>query len=1619
MTAESLQEVLGLDLLMGKASGVLEVKSNVVRVFISSTFSDMSHERDALLEKAYPELQVFCQGLGLVFEVVDMRWGVRDAITVDHMTTELCLREIKTCQTVSIGPAFTALVGNRYGYRPIPRVIQEKELELLLSKLSSDPEGVELLSMWFWKDSNSLPPTYILQPITTHLSHYDDTRPESKELRARDVTTWRNTETRLLQLLRQAALQAHTDGDFDGKQKHKFFKSVTEWEIEQGLLETQKNDANNVLFLRELHGLCRRVSQGQFSQFMDVTNEGLVDLEAQELVSSLKARISSVYSGKLNVHAVELKKGTINPQHREHAKYLECLCNQFITQMKQQIQRSATDVEGQKTWGWLLQEVNHHLVLSLAKCAVFCGRKDLLNRILESIRTSSSSIHRPVVVFGPSGIGKTALMCKLAQEACSTLGSGTVVVLRLLGTSPLSSEINLVLKSICFQICGAYGLPLPFTQTTNTHEDLVRFFHTTLSKASQQSKSLVIALDSLDQLSSTYNAHKLHWLPKEIPPNVHLIVSTLEKGYPMLEVLRGVIIEPQCFFEVGQLSPEQGGEMIDSYMTAVNRRLTSDQWELILGTFKACGHPLLLKLTLDAAKQWASYTPLSELQVATTTQEAVAQLFERLEKQHGKPLVSHALGYIVLSRHGLTEAELQDVLSLDDEVLADIYQYWPPPNMDIIRLPPLLWTRLRHDLAEYLVERQTEGIKVLGLYHRQFIKMVKKRYLAADHRTRRHSVLSDFFLGTWSLGNRKPVFLPSLQASLNADRKVAPQPLWFTLHVANQRKLHELPHHLLHSDRWEELQQEVIGNTEWLCSKILICGIASVITDLSMCAEHTKCPEIQLVCDTFLLLKPTLDFIDGQMDPSLFYTEVFARLHSLSKAYPALIGRLCSQCQSWFSSCANPILIPKCSFFQAPGGPLKTTLTGFQKGVTVMELYTEKGLLIVGSEDGRMIAWNLNDSAVIHTLLGHTAEVQCVRVVDKGNHCLSAARDNTLRLWNLLSGRQIYCIKEERTDTSINTQLHVAEERSIIYSMFGSQMNAWHLETAMLLFQISTEGQALIFAVIPESDGGVISLSEGGLLTFWDNATGMKKSDCSLTDCEKLTPSCVLPIRSHGELVIGTQEGSLYLVSSDRKWKVFKVTSSVLFLAGSDDEMVLCTGHEKQVAVFWVHSNSLERFLADCFEHGDIVQTAVFTNDRSMVITGAADETIRVWCLSNGVLLDSFTGMGASITTLVLFHNIIISASRNTYYLKVWQLNYNQKHKTQTPLPGRTLCPTLSHNGDFVYFLKPTDKKEVTIWDYQSGRPTEVIAVSAEICCLEVAQSKQLLFCGLSTGTVLIYPLGFSPDTMCIPPPESLPKVCCLGISKGEDQLAVAYEDSICVYDIIPGYKYAIVEGPTWRWPLPQQSTPLSCVAVLSDCRLVFGTDGGEVSLHDFQASRDVPLEGHCTAITCIVIGNHEAHALIGSRDSIQRLWNLSPLLLDHEMQYKGFFFDGILCAVFSEDDQYVYTGSQDRTIKVWEVSSGQLLVVQYVYASVTKILASPGGFVAISQLGYVIKEQFVCPEFLRKEYNPLQNSRAKYTVKSRERPFMSSSLARAKSKQTFSQPHAYKSKSSQLCTLF
>ena len=69
--------------------------------------TDTTVERNLLIENYYPKLKEYCREQhGLEFQVVDMRWGVRDESTDDHKTTDLCMQEIDNCQRLSLGPNF-------------------------------------------------------------------------------------------------------------------------------------------------------------------------------------------------------------------------------------------------------------------------------------------------------------------------------------------------------------------------------------------------------------------------------------------------------------------------------------------------------------------------------------------------------------------------------------------------------------------------------------------------------------------------------------------------------------------------------------------------------------------------------------------------------------------------------------------------------------------------------------------------------------------------------------------------------------------------------------------------------------------------------------------------------------------------------------------------------------------------------------------------------------------------------------------------------------------------------------------------------------------------------------------------------------------------------------------------------------------------------------------------------------------------------------------------------------------------------------------------------------------------------------------------------------------------
>jgi hypothetical protein len=119
----------------------MPLTSRTFRIFISSTFNDFVEERNVLQTWVFPRLRQHCLANGTRFQVVDLRWGISEDATVQQQTLRICLNEIERCRKVSPCPNFLALLGDRYGWCPLPDEIPINEFEHLLDHLSYDERG--------------------------------------------------------------------------------------------------------------------------------------------------------------------------------------------------------------------------------------------------------------------------------------------------------------------------------------------------------------------------------------------------------------------------------------------------------------------------------------------------------------------------------------------------------------------------------------------------------------------------------------------------------------------------------------------------------------------------------------------------------------------------------------------------------------------------------------------------------------------------------------------------------------------------------------------------------------------------------------------------------------------------------------------------------------------------------------------------------------------------------------------------------------------------------------------------------------------------------------------------------------------------------------------------------------------------------------------------------------------------------------------------------------------------------------------------------------------------------------------------------------------------------------
>lgn len=1485
----------------------MQLVSKTFRIFVSSTFSDLKEERNALQREVFPKLRELCMQNGYRFQAIDLRWGVREESALDQQTMNICLDEIARCQRPP-RPNFIVLLGNRYGWEPVSSEIPANEFEKI-EKQVSNVKDKALLSKWYKLDENAVPPVYCLQPSEVKVKA-NATEKEKETARDKERTQWEDTEQSLHEILRNAI----ENTSLTEEQKLKYISSATEQEIAVGALRVPDAEEHVFGFFREIEGLPQDESAEDYIDLIVKGKEKKPDTDAQRKLDELKEGLRKKL-GNENIfrYKVEWKGNGITTDH------IKKLCDDVKASLSKIIEKEISLIEDKPP---LETEIDAHEDFGKDRARVFVGRVEMLKNIQDYI---SKADKRSLAVYGESGTGKSVLMAYSIQQT-KEKHPDTQVLSRFIGATPESSLGRALLESLCHQISRVYGADESDIPTD--YKELVKEFPKRLALVTEE-KPLVLYLDALDQLSDANDARNLIWLPAELPENVRLIVSTLPGE--CYKTLKRKISE-ENLRELQPMPAHEGEKLLDLWLNDAKRALQTHQRKELLGKFRENGLPLYLKLVFEEARRWKSYT--EKIKLSPDIRGIIHDLFKRLssDENHGEMMVSRSLGYLAAAKNGLTEDELIDILSEDRQVFNDFKRraYHKPPEQ---RLPVQIWSRLYFDLEPYLTERSADGTSLMSLYHRQFSEAIVEEYLSGEDKKNRHQGIAEYF-------GKQSVYI-------ERDDKKTP----------NLRKLSELPFQQTYSNIWKELN-DTLTDTEFLEQKNTHFTVYDLLDDYR-CAMgempgEDEIDEQRSVIQAYGKALDQESFVLKE-NPELTFQQIYNRLQWQSNKNILLENKLEFEKnhfkRPWLHLITN----------SAESSALLRTFTGHTGKISSCAFSPDGTSIVSASYDRTLRIWDTASGAERAVLSGHSSALHGYVMNSDGALLLSSSCD-CLKLWDIITGLELLTLTgpkytgsgdpiglyPDRT-VALSGAFALSPDGSFVVSGVGDG-TLIVCETATGTMRTLTHTHPIGHIYISPDAAYIVSVADnvksprgtawGRTLKIWDAATG----------AERATLSCV------GYLFGVSPDGAFILLpTKDSILKIWDLSSGVerAILTGhtgrittlsiSPDSSYIVSGSEDGIVKVWDATTGAERFTL-IGHTGEVVGCAI-SPDGTYIVSAGQDFTLRVWDVATGVgrvVLNPYTGV---VTTLPLggdiFARISFAISPNSAFivsvveaehtvsssrghlLRLWDATTGAERSTLAGHSGQVTDFAIS--PDSSYIVSASSDKTLKIWDtaYDPQRDSRLIhtarikrlAVSPDGSYLVTASAdKTLNILEIPSGAVratLIPQTGdlrqliISPDCRFIvfaEKPEYAPlrNLEVWNAVEGGEQTTLAHDFEVDDFAISPDNTRIISRGSN------------------NTLKLWDAKSGEEIATH---VSRGTAFFSADCASRGAAVFSPDGRRILSTSSETLMLYDAASG--EEIARLRGHKALVITCA-FSPDGRYILSASLDETVKVWNVKSGR-----------------------------------------------------------------------------------------------
>ncbi len=682
------------------------------RLFISSTFNDFRGERKALQKEVFPKIKDYCSDKGLTFQPIDLRWGVTEEAQLDQKTLELCLEEVRACKNHP-APNFLLMLGDRYGWVALPYHIKKEEFDSLF--ILATREQQTNLNRWYQLDENQIPASYCLAERKGDFKVYE---------------AWGKEEVELRGILQSLVNQS----DLNDSDKKKYFQSATEAEIVEGFKRFKLNgpgvgctDSQVIDDQEDVFGFIRQIDKNtkQSDQFIPDANDE--HQQAIELQSRVRSALKNIHEAK----TVQTTEDSLAPDYLKEFK-------EAVTQFLKQ--RIYAQLKSFETIPPLELEIQAHKDFANTKTQSFIGQDDILSQIKSYCNDGSNS---PLVIYGRSGLGKSAIMAKAYQQAHPN------ALVRFVGATPGSGDMKSILYSIFDQLGIEPRNPGGDSGEKSYNQFCIRMHGLILSLASLDRK-IVVFLDAVDQLS---HDDQFIWLPEKLPSNVKIIISALKdesfaEDSKYFESLSTKLPETHII-AVQSFDVNHAEELVVRMLKAENRTLQSHQMAYVLKQFKTSPTPLYLYIAAQEIKNWKSSDLVEEqtqtnedqtIQDLQPTQKGIIQEYiNNLSDfyHHDSRLVTRVLSYLYASENGLSESELLQLINQGKEFIHQIATEEFHKN-ETGELPIVIWARLYQLIKPFIKHSTIDGAEVISLFHREFENVIKQN---PAQRTEREAII--------------------------------------------------------------------------------------------------------------------------------------------------------------------------------------------------------------------------------------------------------------------------------------------------------------------------------------------------------------------------------------------------------------------------------------------------------------------------------------------------------------------------------------------------------------------------------------------------------------------------------------------------------------------------------------------------------------------------------------------------------------------------------------------------------------------------------------------------------------------------------------------------------------